>query len=217
MILFFLLPFCLTTHLKRGLCTQADPNNLFRLIEFADALRLFDVQYHDGGSSQKEAISSYKEAIALALKEREKKVELDEETNRSLSGTVNIPDEIMLSYNYMSTDGILCSLYTSIGKVYFMANMFENAVKSYTEALGIEPLYLDALAARGVSLKYTRMSRSCCSCSTIFLCVTDTSLCVQLFLLLLFIQSHLGSYLENSKMPQKILQLLWRKTKKDGS
>lgn len=141
----------MTTHLKRGLCTQADPNNLFRLIEFADALRLFDVQYHDGGSSQKEAISSYKEAIALALKEREKKVELDEETNRSLSGTVNIPDEIMLSYNYMSTDGILCSLYTSIGKVYFMANMFENAVKSYTEALGIEPLYLDALAARGSS------------------------------------------------------------------
>jgi len=130
---------------------ERDPNNLLKLIELSDMLRMFDVQYHDGGTAQVEAIKSYNEAIDMALKKKEKQLEIGEETNRSLSGTADIPEEIMLDYSARSVDGILCALYTSIGKVYFMANMFEKAVESYTKALDVEPLYLDAVAARGSS------------------------------------------------------------------
>lgn len=126
-----------------------DPTNLLKIIDLADALRLFDVQYHDGGSMQEEAISTYKNAISLAVHERKTKISNGEETNRSLSGTVNIPEEITLDYSARSIDGILCALHTSLGKVYFMANMFERAVQSYTNALDIEPYYLDATSSRG--------------------------------------------------------------------
>ena len=112
----------------------------------ADALRLYDVQYHDGGTAQEEAIKSYKIAISLALTKRQKALEFGEATK-----SANIPGEIMLSYSSKSIDGILCSLYTSMGKVYFMSNMFEKAVESYTQALDLEPVYLDAMAARGSS------------------------------------------------------------------
>ena len=40
---------------------------------------------------------------------------------------------------------MLCALYTAKGKVYFMANMFEKAVETYSKCLEVEPLYLDAL------------------------------------------------------------------------
>lgn len=112
----------------------------------ADALRLYDVQYHDGGTAQEEAIESYKTAISLALMKRQEKLELGEETK-----SANIPEEIVMLYSSRSIDGILCALYTSIGKVYFMSNMFEKAVESYTQALDLEPMYLDAMAARGSS------------------------------------------------------------------
>ena len=125
---------------------QADPTNLLKAVELADALRLYDVQYHDGGTAQQEAIETYKTAISLGLMKRGKQLENGENT-----GSESIADEIMLPYSSRSTDGILCSLYTAIGKVYFMSNMFERAVESYTEALKLEPMYLDAMAARGSS------------------------------------------------------------------
>jgi tetratricopeptide (TPR) repeat protein len=130
---------------------KADPENLFKVIEFADALRLYDVQYHDGGTAQEEAIQTYTSAIELALATKSEKIEKGEETNRSLQGTVDVNGEILLDYSARSIDGILCALYTSLGKVYYMSNMFEKAVESYNEALEIDPLYLDAVAARGSS------------------------------------------------------------------
>ena len=36
-----------------------------------------------------------------------------------------------------------------MGKTFFMANMFEQAVESYTKALEMEPFYLDAVSSRG--------------------------------------------------------------------
>lgn len=125
---------------------QEDPSDLFKAIEFADALRMYDVQYHDGGTAQEEAITSYKTAISLALMKRQKKLELGEDTKSK-----NIPEEITLNYSAKSIDGVLCGLHTSIGKVYFMSNMFERAVESYTKALDLEPMYLDAMSARGSS------------------------------------------------------------------
>lgn len=130
---------------------QADPENLLKAIELADALRIYDVQYHDGGTAQEEAIQTYKMAIELALDARRKMVEKGEETNRSLHGTIDVNGEVMLDYSARSIDGILCALYTAIGKVFFMSNMFEKAAESYTTALEIEPLYLDAMASRGSS------------------------------------------------------------------
>jgi len=121
-------------------------------IQFAEALRLYDVRYHDGGSMQKEAIETYQSAIGLAMNRRNEKMEAGEETNRSLHGAVDVDDEILLEYSAKSIDGVLCGLYTSLGKVYFMANMFENAVKQYSHCLELAPVYLDALASRGSSL-----------------------------------------------------------------
>jgi hypothetical protein len=38
--------------------------------------------------------------------------------------------ELLLYYSDRSIDGVLCALYTSLGKTYFMANMFEKYVQS---------------------------------------------------------------------------------------
>jgi tetratricopeptide (TPR) repeat protein len=130
---------------------QEDPTHLLKLVEFADALRIYDVQYHDGGSAQQEAIESYQRAIQLAKQQKQKQLDQGLETNRNLHGSVDVADELSLDYSARSIDGILCALYTAIGKVYFMANMFERAIESYTQALDIEPLYLDAMSARGSS------------------------------------------------------------------
>ncbi|KAG7365207.1 sulfotransferase [Nitzschia inconspicua] len=130
---------------------QQDPTNLLKLMEFADALRMYDVQYHDGGTAQQECITSYQKAIDLALHDKQSKLDRGMETNRNLHGTVNVAEELVMDYSARSIDGILCTLYTALGKVYFMANMFEKAIESYSQALQIEPLYLDAMSARGSS------------------------------------------------------------------
>eukprot|EP00531_Pseudo-nitzschia_arenysensis_P009473 CAMPEP_0116146158 /NCGR_PEP_ID=MMETSP0329-20121206/17012_1 /TAXON_ID=697910 /ORGANISM="Pseudo-nitzschia arenysensis, Strain B593" /LENGTH=769 /DNA_ID=CAMNT_0003641881 /DNA_START=115 /DNA_END=2421 /DNA_ORIENTATION=+ len=125
---------------------EEDPTDIYKCIDLAEALRLYDVQYHDGGTAQEEAMKSYKKAISLALFKRQKALERGEETASS-----NLPQEIMWNYPDKSIDGLLCSLHSALGKVYFMSNMFEKAVESYTEALDIEPMYLDAMASRGSS------------------------------------------------------------------
>lgn len=113
---------------------------------------MYDVQYHDGGSMQEEAIRTYQNALDLAWAKRKQATEAGEETNRALTGVADINEEVMMEYSARSIDGILCALYTALGKVYFMANMFEKAVASYSEALELEPKYLDAMSARGSSL-----------------------------------------------------------------
>lgn len=101
---------------------------------------------------QEEAIAIHQQALNLAWEKRKIALAAGEETNRALTGVVDINEEIMLDYSARSIDGILCAVYTSLGKTFFMANMFEKAVESYTEAIKIEPTYLDAIAARGSSL-----------------------------------------------------------------
>lgn len=117
----------------------------------ADALRLYDVQYHDGGTAQQEAINTYQHAISLAVSKRNGMLERGEPTNISLSGESDVNEEIMTDYTARSIDGLLCALYSALGKTYFMANMFEKAVESYTLALDIAPTYLDAMSSRGSS------------------------------------------------------------------
>jgi tetratricopeptide (TPR) repeat protein len=132
---------------------QSDPNNVYKALHLADALREKDVMFHDGGSSQAEALDMYQRAEELTLSKRQALIEKSQPTHRSLSGTTNIQEEIMMEYSQRSVDGLLCQIYTNMGKQYFMANMFERAVEKYSQCLNtIEPLYLEALGARGSSL-----------------------------------------------------------------
>ncbi|CAJ1968298.1 unnamed protein product [Cylindrotheca closterium] len=131
---------------------KANADDLGKAISLAEALRLFDVQYHDGGSVQKEALDTFHKAINLAKARREEMVSQGHETSL-LHGSQRDETygEMLLDYGSRSIDGIMCALYTSLGKTYFMANMFERAVESYGSALEINPSYLDALSSRGSS------------------------------------------------------------------
>jgi tetratricopeptide (TPR) repeat protein len=130
---------------------KADPHSLYKIVQLADALRVYDFKFRDGGSSQFEAIESYHHAIRLSLENKQIMVERGEETNRSLSGTVDVTEEVTMDFPSRSVDGALCGLYCALGKTYFMANMFEEADESYTSCLEIEPFYLDALNSRGAT------------------------------------------------------------------
>lgn len=110
---------------------------------------MFDVQYHDGGTLQEEALTTYRAAISLGWRQREALQDEGKETNRAAAGMIDLNEEISLDYADRSIDGIICALYTAMGKTFFMANMFEQAVESYTKALEMEPFYLDAVSSRG--------------------------------------------------------------------
>lgn len=124
---------------------------MWKAIHLADALRHKDLKFHDGGMGQSEALEAYGRAIELSLAEKQKLVDAGEPTNKSLSGTTSVKDELMLDMTQKSVDGLLCAIYSNQGKLFFMANMFEKAVESYTQCIEIEPLYLDAVGARGSS------------------------------------------------------------------
>ena len=140
---------------------QAHPNDIFKGIELADALRLYDVQFHDGGTMQEEAISTYETVIQQVWEQREEKLNAGESVSTVQE---DINEEIVLEYQSRSYDGILCALYCGLGKTFFMANMFEKAVESYTKCLDdIDGSYLDAISSRGSSLiilgKYEEAAR----------------------------------------------------------
>jgi hypothetical protein len=107
---------------------ENQPDQISNVIALAETLRVFDVQYHDGGSAQKEAIETFHEAIEMARKTREEMVSRAVDTK---PGEVDpVYGEMLLDYSDRSIDGVLCALYTSLGKTYFMANMFEKYVQS---------------------------------------------------------------------------------------
>eukprot|EP00980_Cylindrotheca_fusiformis_P013502 scaffold3450_cov114-Cylindrotheca_fusiformis.AAC.7 len=107
----------------RRICMN-QPDEISNVISLAEALRIFDVQYHDGGSAQKEAIDMFHKAIEMAKRTREEMVSMGR--NIGPKGEVDpIYGEMLLDYSDRSIDGVLCALYTSLGKTYFMANMFE--------------------------------------------------------------------------------------------
>jgi tetratricopeptide (TPR) repeat protein len=127
-----------------------DPADIYKAIEFADALRFYDLQYREGGTYETEAIDTYNKVVHLVVAKRNSLVAANQPTNISLngSGTKSVSDEVTLDYASKSADGLVCAVYTALGKVYYMANMFERAAKSYTECLEIAPSYLDAVNAR---------------------------------------------------------------------
>lgn len=131
---------------------ESEPRDIFKAIAYADAMRLYDLQYHDGGSYEQEAITQFQKVVHMAQRKRQELIDKGLPTNKSSDSSLAIKDEVALDYRAKSADGLLCGVTTAQGKVYFMANMFEKAVESYSVCLAIEPEYIDALNARGSAL-----------------------------------------------------------------
>ncbi len=103
--------------------------------------------FHDGGSVQVEAIDTYQTAIQLLLTQRTYRIEHGQSTTElpSSSSTNNQQqqqqlvmfgnDEFFLDYRQKSLDALLSSVYSNLAKMYFMANMFDDSVEAYDEAL----------------------------------------------------------------------------------
>ena len=130
---------------------EQNPDNLLDALAYADAMRYYDLNYHDGGSYEQEAIAMYDKLVEMALRQKEKLVQQGKATNESSTGMRDVAAEVTMDYASRSADGVLCGIYTSQGKTYFMANWFKSAAESYSKCLEIEPNYLDAVNARGSS------------------------------------------------------------------
>lgn len=123
--------------------------SVLNAIDLADSLRMKDLKYHDGGMGQQEALNAYQFAIDETIRERQAMQERGEVTSKSKLDTNDVSQELMLDYTEKSVDGLLCALYTGMGKMYFMANMFERAAQAYSACIELEPHYLDAVTSRG--------------------------------------------------------------------
>ncbi|KAL7547553.1 hypothetical protein ACHAWF_010845 [Thalassiosira exigua] len=135
--------------------SHGTPSEYLVAIQYADFLKYRDATINDGGTHQMEAIHVYSRAIDLLeaiWRDKMAKgegVRLPEIPNRNYEG---LSQEMFLDYDSKSIEGILCATHTNLGKVYFMANMFERAVQSYEECLSYDHNYLDSLASRGQTL-----------------------------------------------------------------
>jgi len=128
---------------------EEDPIDLFKAIQFADTMRFYGLQYHDGGTFELETIEMYETILKISLAKRQAMIDSGEPTNQSQADVKTVSDEVTLDYPEKSIDGLLCAVYSAQGKVFYMANMFENADDSYTNCLDIDSNYIDALNSRG--------------------------------------------------------------------
>lgn len=141
------------------------PDEYLFAIKYADYLKHRDATIHDGGTHQMEAIEVYLRAVELLegrwreevgrgvdtrlTKQPNSGGDTSDAEDGSHNNLKGLNGELFLNYEEKSTEGLLCSTFTSLGKVYFMANMFEKAVQSYEECLSYDASYLDALTYRG--------------------------------------------------------------------
>lgn len=129
---------------------MADPGNVHKALNLAESLRQRDLSIHDGGSAQAEAIQLFEDAVDLILEQRRELIRSGRPTK---SDGQSLNQELFLDTNSKSTDGLLVATYCSLAKMYFMANMFERAVKAYDAALDLSSGdYLDALVYRASTL-----------------------------------------------------------------
>ena len=135
---------------------QQNPNDIYVAIALADMMRMYDIQFHEGGTYEQEAMQLFHEIIDTARSRRDAMIAAGETTSVcAVPGITSVSDEVAIDYPSKSMDGLLCAVYTSLGKLYFMANMFERAVEAYDMCLGgtiQQPYYLDALNSRASSL-----------------------------------------------------------------
>ena len=135
---------------------QQNPNDIYVAIALADTMRMYDIQFHEGGTYEQDAIKLFDEIIEIGLSRRNDIISAGQTTDVcSVPGVQGVSDEVTLDYPSKSIDGLLCGVLTSLGKLYFMANMFERAVEAYDKCLRgtiQQPYYLDALNSRASSL-----------------------------------------------------------------
>lgn len=129
------------------------PDDLFAALDYADAMRFYELRYHEGGTYEHETIRVFEKIVDMALERKRDAVQKNQSTRKAKNLSVtSVKNEVGLDNRDKSIDGLLCAIYTAQGKVYFMANMFERAVESYSSCLEIEPGYLDAVNSRGSAL-----------------------------------------------------------------
>lgn len=127
------------------LAYEDDPSNIYKALEYADAMRFYDLQFHDGGRFEQLSIQIYDNIVQLGKEERRSLIQ----SGKATKGSTDVAEEVTLEYKDKSADGLMCAIYVAQGKVFYMANMFERAAESYSNCLHIAPDYLDALNARG--------------------------------------------------------------------
>ena len=137
-------------------------NNIWNLLAYADAMRLYEVQFHDGGRFEPATIAAYQQALARIiipppsshhlLPDESTTDAADAATATTTSTTTTLTDEMTLPYHQQSWPALYCAVTTALGKTYFMANMFQKSYDAYTACLtlGIPGAadYLDALNGR---------------------------------------------------------------------
>jgi tetratricopeptide (TPR) repeat protein len=127
-----------------------DPADFFLALELADAYRMYEVQYHDGGSHEADALRMYEVVTDRVERLRSEAIERGQPTAIPDDGR-DVSDEMMLPYPQRSLDGLLCAVYSGQGKALYMANMFAKSVDSYSRCIEVVPEYLDAIDARASS------------------------------------------------------------------
>jgi len=137
-----------------------DPGDMYKCLRLAEALLNRIITIHDGGKVQNEAIKTFLEAIYLITAKRDIMIQNGQDTKQSFNGDVlTIDQEMHLDHELRSIHGLLVTTYVNLGRQYYMANMFENAVEVYSMSLELEPQYKDALHLRASSFvilgKYT--------------------------------------------------------------
>jgi len=100
---------------------KENPNDFRATLNLAEALRLRDLNIHDGGSMQFESIKLYKKALGILKKEA-------------------TPKEDAFS-----------NIYLNLGKVYFMGNMFHKALENYELSQKYDPHKVDPLVQIGAT------------------------------------------------------------------
>lgn len=143
---------------------RKNPSDLFAALDYADAMRFYELRYHEGGTYENKTIHMFEKIVEMALKRKKEALQKDQPTRKANNpSVVSVKNEVGLDNRDKSIDGLLCAIYTAQGKVHFMANMFERAVESYSSCLEIEPGYLDAVNSRGSALlilgRYTEAAR----------------------------------------------------------
>ena len=138
--------------------SRGTPTEYLAAIQYADFLKYRDATIHDGGTHQIEAIEVYTHAINLLEDIWRDKLAKGEDVRLSTAssnveggGYQGLNQELFLDYADKSIEGIICAALSSLGKVYFMANMFDRAVDAYEQCLSYDHEYLDSLAYRAQS------------------------------------------------------------------
>jgi tetratricopeptide (TPR) repeat protein len=117
-------------------------DSIFAMLEYADAMRIYEVQFHDGGRFEQATIAAYQHVLD--------QLQAKPHDNDLLPTSTSLIEQVMLPYSEKSWLGLWCATATALGKTYFMANMFQKSYDAYSLCLKHEGIhrigdyYLDA-------------------------------------------------------------------------